>query len=185
MKTKLLSPALAIILLSGAALAGDAIVGFSHDNTADLSGYYLPPRDTKVGHFVLHNIALGSADDLKKWEAGKDRMSTWAPVMLSFTDLTSKMVQNEESGEMEHADIRVLPTAYRINGRTVAFIGANKQLGTVVFTGTLDVKRAAALNANIQSENPKQLPEDHIMKGDLTVGGTSFKNVSFSWFSGD
>jgi hypothetical protein len=183
---KIYSAALAALLALGTtALAGDAITGFSHDNKTDVSGYYLPPAHTKVGHFELHAIALGAVDDLQKWETGKARMITWAPVMFTFTDLTSKMVQNEESGEMEHSDVRVLPSAYRIKGNTVAFIGASKELGTVVFTGTFDVKRAAALNANIQSADPKQLPEDRIMKGDLTVGGTSFKNLAFSWFGGD
>jgi hypothetical protein len=178
--------ALAMSLALGtSALAGDAIIGFSHDNRIELFGYFLPPDGTKTGHFVLHDFAIGQLDDMKKWESGKERSDAYAPVMFQFTDLTSKMIKNEESGEMEHQDVRVLPSAYRIKGNTIAFIGASKEIGTVVFTGTLDTKRVIALNANVASADPKQLPEDGVMKGDLTIAGKTFKNMSFSWFGGD
>lgn len=183
---KIQSAALAAALALGtSALAGDAITGFSHDNKTELFGYFLPPDGTKVGHFVLHDLAIGQLDDMKKWESGKDRSDVYAPVMFQFTDLTSKMTKNEESGEMEHQDVRVLPSAYRIKGNSIAFIGASKEIGTVVFTGTLDTKRVIALNANVASENPKQLPDGGVLKGDLTIGGKAFRNMSFSWFGGD
>lgn len=183
---KIRSIALAAALTLGtAALAGDAISGFSHDNKSDLFGYYLPPDGIKVGHFVLHTFAIGQMDDLKKWETGKERLTTWAPVMVSFTDLTSKTVKNEESGEMEHQDVRVLPTAYRIKGNTVAFVGAMKGIGTVTFTGTLDVPAIAKLNAAAGTENGKSESEGNVLKGDLTVGSQTFKNIGFSWFAGD
>src|ERR1700749_3951457 len=98
----------ALLALGTSALAGDAIVGFSHDNKTELFGYFMPPDGTKVGHFVLHDFAIGQLDDMKKWEAGKERSDVYAPVMFQFTDLTSKMTKNEESGEMEHQDVRVL-----------------------------------------------------------------------------
>lgn len=183
---KIQSAALATLLaFSASALGADLLTGFSHDNKAELFGYFLPPDRTKIGHFVLHDFAIGQLDDMKKWESGKDRSDAYAPVMFQFTDLTSKLVKNEESGEMEHSDVRVLPTAYRIKGNTIAFAGSSKGIGTVSFTGTLDTKRVVALNANVASADPKQLPEDGVMKGDLTIGTKTFKNMSFSWFGGD
>ncbi len=109
----------ALLALGTSALAGDSVTGFSHDNKSELFGYYLPPDGTKTGHYLLHDFAIGPLDDIKKWESGKDRMANYAPVMFQFTDVSSKLVKNEESGEMEHSEeVRVMPTAYRIKGNT-------------------------------------------------------------------
>lgn len=176
----------ASLALCTSALAGDAITGFSHDNKGELFGYYLPPDGTRTGHYLLHDFAIGPLDDIKKWESGKERLTTYAPLMFQFTDLSSKMVKNEESGEMEHSvEVRVLPSAYRIKGNTIAFAGASKEIGTVTFVGTLDLKEITRLNAVNGTDNAEAQSKGDVMKGDLTIAGKTYKNIGFSWFAGD
>jgi hypothetical protein len=184
---KLHSAALAALFALGtSALASDAVTGFSHDNKGDLFGYYLPPDGTKTGHYLLHDFAIGPLDDIKKWESAKERMPNYAPIMFQFTDLTSKMVKNQESGEMEHSEeVRVMPTAYRIKGNTIAFIGASKEIGTVTFVGTLDLKEITKLNAEAGTDSAEAQSKGDVMKGDLTIAGKTYKNIGFSWFAGE
>jgi hypothetical protein len=186
MTMRSLAAASAVLLLSGAALAGDAITGFSHDNKGELFGYYLPPDGTQIGHYELHDFAIGPFEDLKKWETGKKRMATYAPVMFQFTDLSSKLVKNEESGQMEHEnEVRVLPSAYRIKGNTIAFVGSSKEMGAVTFVATMNLKEIGRLNAINGTENAQAQSSGDVMKGDLTVGGKTFKGIGFSWFAGE
>jgi hypothetical protein len=178
------------VLLSGAALAAaPALTGFSRDTNDELFGYYLPPdppHAVTVGHYQLQTFAIGILDDLKKWEAGKDRSADYAPVMFQFTDLSSAMVKNEESGQMEHSGtLRVLPTAYRIKGNTIAFVGSAREIGAVTFTGTIDVKAIKALNAKNGTDNAQAQSSGDVIKGDLTIAGKVYKNIGFSWFAGD
>jgi len=178
--------ALLALLVSGTSvLAADAFTSFGHDNKAELFGYYLPPDGTKTGHYLLHDFAIGPLEDLK-WETGNDRMATYAPVMFQFTDLSSKLVKNEESGEMEHSnEVRVLPTAYRIKGNTIAFVGSSNAIGTVTFTGTFDIKTIAKLNGEAGTDNAEAQSKRDVMKGNLTIAGRPYKNIGFSWFGGD
>jgi hypothetical protein len=186
MNMRSVGAAAAVILLSGAVLAATALTGFSHDNKGELFGYYLPPENTKIGHYVLHDFAIGPFEDLKKWETGKERMATYAPLMFQFTDLSSKLVKNEESGEMEHeGEVRVLPTAYRIKGNTIAFSGSSKEMGAVTFNGTLDIAAITKLNALNGTEDAQAQSKGDVMKGDLSVGGKTFKGIGFSWFAGE
>jgi hypothetical protein len=176
----------ALLALGTSALAGDSVTGFSHDNKSELFGYYLPPDGTKTGHYLLHDFAIGPLDDIKKWESGKDRMANYAPVMFQFTDVSSKLVKNEESGEMEHSEeVRVMPTAYRIKGNTIAFVGASKEIGTVTFTGTLDLKEITKLNTEAGTDSAEAQSKGDVMKGDLTIAGKLYKNIGFSWFAGE
>lgn len=185
---KRLVTALAVVLVAaGMALAADApLKGFSRDGNDDLFGYYGTATPVKVGKFELDHMHIGMKEDLVKWEKGTERMDTYAPFMFQFTDLSSKMVKNEENGQMYHSNLpRVLPTAYRIKGNTIAFAGASKEVGAVSFTGTIDRKKIAKFNAAAGTDAAQPETGEAVIKGDLTVAGKVFKNIAFSWSGGD
>jgi hypothetical protein len=100
--------------------------------------------------------------------------------MFSFQDTTSKQLTNENGGTYYQNEPRVLPTAYRIKGNTIAFTGTDRQVGTVTFTGTIDIAGLKAAQAGNNLSTDKV-----IVKGDLTIAGKVFKGVSFTWFAGD
>ncbi|MBL6853927.1 MAG: hypothetical protein ISS15_11955 [Alphaproteobacteria bacterium] len=180
--------ALAVVFVAaGMALAADApLKGFTRDGKDDLFGYYSPSAPVKVGKFELDHLHIGMQDDLVKWEKGTERLATYAPVMFQFTDTSSKMVKNEENGQMYHANLpRVLPTAYRIQGNNIAWTGTSKEVGAVSFTGTIDRKKIAAFNAKQGTEAGPGDTSAPVIKGDLTVAGKAFKNITFTWSGGD
>jgi hypothetical protein len=177
----------AAVVVAGMALAADApLKGFSRDGNDDLFGYYMTSTPVKVGKMELDHLHIGMKEDLAKWEKGTERLDTYAPIMLQFTDTASKMVKNEENGQMYHANLpRVLPTAYRIQGNTIAWMGTSKEVGAVSFTGTIDRKKIATFNAKAGTEVGAGDTSAPVIKGDLTVAGKVFKNVAFSWSGGD
>ncbi|MBS0473143.1 MAG: hypothetical protein JSR60_18885 [Proteobacteria bacterium] len=181
MKLSFLMPLFGAVLLLGSALAGDApLKGFSHDNTQEIFGYYLPKAEIKSGKFRLDTFSIGTLDELKGWESGKDRMPTYAPVMFTFQDLMSKKLKNEMGDTYYANEPRVLPTAYRIKGNTIVFSGSDKQVGVVTFMGTIDLKALKAA-----SDGGTLSTDKVIIKGDLTVAGKLYKGVEFTWFGGD
>jgi hypothetical protein len=152
--------------------------GYSSDTSQNLFGYYMPPADSvRFGKYVLRNIALGEPADFRKYESGKNDVKTYAPLMLEFDDTSSQKKQGE-MGEYYANAPRVLPSAYRIAGSSIAFAGTHRELGTVSFTGTLD---RTAIKA---SQNGGSL-EATVLTGDVTVGSKTIKQVKFTWFGGD
>lgn len=153
---------------------------FVYDGEADIFGYYLPKTDVKAGKFKLRDIAIGAKDDFKKYLAG-NRMATYAPVMVEFDDVTSKQRTNEMGQPYYENAPRVLPLSFRVVGREVSFVADDRQLGHVTFTGTLapymlDPKMMADQRAVMGAAQ---------LRGDLTVGSQSFKQINFTWFGGD
>lgn len=176
-----LAAALGLSLAIATAFAADApLKGFAKDGNDDLFGYYGTATPVKVGKMELDHMHLGMKDDFTKYIKGTERLPTYAPFMFQFTDLGSKMVKNEENGQMYHANQpRVLPTAFRIQGNMIAFAGTAKEVGAVSFTGTIDRKKIAGFNGGRDSQG------EIVIKGDLTVAGKVFKNIGFSWSGGD
>lgn len=166
-------------LVVSAALAGP-LKGFTHDNTQELFGYYMPKTEIRSGKFRLDTFSIGTLEELKAYESGKDRMATYAPVMFAFQDIASKPLKNEMGDTYYANEPRVLPVAYRIKGNTIAFMGRDPQVGTVTFAGTIDLKalKAAADGGTLSTDKV-------IIKGDLTVAGKLYKGVEFTWFGGD
>jgi hypothetical protein len=156
------------------------MTGFVSDKANDLFGYYLPLHEIRVGKFKLDHLALATPDEFRSYEAAKDRRPTFAPVMLAFSDITSRQLTNELGQPYFENAPRALPTAYRVNGGTITFVGGNKQVGPVTFSGTLDL---AALKA-VQNMQPSDSTKS-VLKGDLTIAGKTFKGVTFGWFGGD
>jgi hypothetical protein len=156
--------------------AGD-LHGFTSEKERDLFGYYIPAHEIRLGKFVLDNFSIGQPSDFRDFEVGKLKDKPYAPVMFEFSDTTSPKKQGE-LGEYYANAPRVLPDAYRLIGNSVTFIGTDRQLGTVVFSGTLDPGAIKAAQASSGGEKA-------VLRGDLSVGTKTIKNVTFTWFGGD
>lgn len=157
--------------------AGD-LHGFTSDKKQDLFGYYMPVGSVRVGKFELANISISDIADFKKFEGGGYKGTPFASVMLEFNDTTSPKKQGDMGDYYTNAP-RVLPNAYSVTGTNITFIGTDKQLGVVTFTGTLDLADIKA------AQNGGESSEKQVLKGDLTVGTKTLKNVTFTWFGGD
>jgi len=163
------------------AAASDATAttpAFSHDPAVDAFGFYMPTSDIQVGNLRLDNIAVGTPDELREWEAGK-RTETYAPVMMTFEDVTSPMQSNEMGGESHSVQVRVLPVRYAVDGHTLSFAGKDAKLGDVLFQGSWDM---AAIKKAQGGEPAGDAP---VLTGRLTAGGKTFEDARFTWFGGD
>jgi hypothetical protein len=158
--------------------AGD-LHGFTSDKkqSQDLFGYYMPTKELRFGKFVLHDISMADPADFKKFESGGYKGVPFASIMLEFDDTTSQKKQGE-LGEYYANAPRVLPTAYSQQGAAIQFVGTDKQVGVVAFSGTLDL---AQLKKTKNGGDANAV----VLRGDLTIGGKTVKGVAFSWFGGD
>ncbi len=170
--------ALGIAFALGSAAAGE-LTGFTYNSKADLFGYYIPDASRPVvigGRFRFRDLALGAQQDFLSFRPGNSK-ATYAPVMLEFDDTRSRQRVNEMGATYYENAPRILPAAFRISGSKIAFAGDDRQLGHVTFSGKLDL---AAL-ASAQGDQPNAI----VLRGDLSVGGKTFRNIAFGWFGGD
>ncbi|MGZ9101193.1 MAG: hypothetical protein ACXW3O_15950, partial [Brevundimonas sp.] len=149
---------------------------FSHGMSSDLSGYYLPVGEVRVGNWSFHHVFVGQAAEFEAWEGGS-RSGTFGPVMLQFADVTGPMVQTE-IGEARSVTARVLPTAYSVTDTSIRFEGRSPELGAVRFEGALDPGALATARRNLGDEGV-------VVTGRLTVGGAPARNVQLRWWAGD
>ncbi len=148
---------------------------FVNQLSSDLFGYYMPDKTYRAGKFVFRNMTLGGPVQFKSWEKG-DRANTVAPVFLEFEDVTSKQGTNELGQTYYKNAPRVLPQSYRVTRTNLSFTGTDKQLGTVSFTGAIDLKALKAAPEN---------PQIVVATGTLSFAGKTFQNVKLTWFGGD
>lgn len=160
---------------SGHAPAASAPV-FSHGMSSDLSGYYMPVGEVRVGKWALNHLFVGQTAEFQSWEAGT-HSATFAPVMLQFDDATSPMVQNE-IGEAHSITARVLPTHYSVTDTSVSFEGRSTELGAVSFEGALDPGALATSRRNLGNDGV-------VVTGALKVGNSPARNVQLRWWGGD
>ncbi|MBX9801600.1 MAG: hypothetical protein K2Y04_02415 [Caulobacteraceae bacterium] len=153
-----------------------ATAAFSHAISADLSGYYLPASEVRIGNWSFDHIFVGQAQDFRSWEGGS-RSETFGPVMLQFEDVTSPMVQTE-IGETRSVSARVLPGAYSVTDTSLSFEGRSPELGRVRFEGTLDPAALATSRRNLGDEGV-------VVTGQLTVGDAPAQTVQLRWWAGD
>ncbi len=153
-----------------------AAAAFSHAISADLSGYYLPASEVRIGNWSFDHIFVGQAQDFRSWEGGS-RSETFGPVMLQFEDVTSPMVQTE-IGETRSVSARVLPGAYSVTDTSLSFEGRSPELGRVRFEGTLDPAALATSRRNLGDEGV-------VVTGQLTVGDAPAQTVQLRWWAGD
>ena len=149
---------------------------FSHAMSADLSGYYLPANEVRIGKWSFDHVFIGQAQEFEAWEGG-NRSGTFGPVMLQFDDVTSPMVQTE-IGEARSITARVLPTTYSVSDNRVRFAGHSPELGAVHFIGVLDVDALATSRRNLGEEGV-------VLVGTLKVGDAPAQGVRLRWWAGD
>jgi hypothetical protein len=155
-----------------------APVTFSHDPALEAFGYYFTDTEVRSGPLKLTSLNIGQASDFADWEAGK-RMTTYAPIFLAFDDVTSPTAENELGQTYHTVSLRVMPTAYRVDGQEVSFHGVDPRLGQVTFTGAFDLQALKAAKAAGPGE-----PQP-VLKGELQLGDQQFRNVRFKYFGGD
>jgi hypothetical protein len=155
-----------------------APVTFSHDPALDSLGFYFTDTDVQSGNLKLESLSIGHASDFADWEAGK-RPATYAPIFMTFDDVTSPTAENELGQTYHTVSVRVMPTAYRVDDREVSFHGVDPRLGQVTFTGAFDVEALKAAKA----AGPGQTRR--VLKGGLQVGDQQFRNISFMYFGGE
>lgn len=153
-----------------------AATAFSHSISSDLSGYYMPANEVRIGKWSFDHVFVGQAQEFEGWEAGQ-RGSTFGPVMLQFDDVTSPMVQTE-IGEARSITARVLPTSYSVTDTRVSFEGRSAELGAVRFEGVLDPGALATSRRNLGDEGV-------VVTGRLTVGDAPAQAVQLRWWGGD
>ena len=153
-----------------------AVPAFSHSMSSDLSGYYMPAGEVRIGKWSFDHVFVGQVQEFQAWEGGT-RSGTFGPVMLQFDDATSPMVQTE-IGEARSITARVLPTTYSVTDTGISFEGRSAELGAVRFEGTLDPGALATSRRNLGDEGV-------VVTGRLTVGEAPAQNVRLRWWGGD
>lgn len=149
---------------------------FSHGMSSDLSGYYMPVTDVRIGDWSFDHVFVGQTADFQAWEAG-GRNETFGPVMLQFDDVTSPMVATE-IGEARSVTARILPTAYTVTDTRISFRGRSPDLGVVSFEGDLDPGALATARRNLGDEGV-------VVSGELRVGELPPRTVQLRWWGGD
>ncbi|MDH4386632.1 MAG: hypothetical protein QE280_14455 [Caulobacter sp.] len=158
-------------------VAPPTVTGFNHSGTLDAAGYYIPRNEIRVGTFKLNHLGVGAASDFTQWEQG-DRASVFGPVLMQFDDVTSPVQTNELGGEAHTVSVRVLPSAYSVDGKTLRFVGQDSKLGRIAFEGAFQT--AALAQARAEGSGPQA-----VLTGTLQVGTTRISNASFTFFAGD
>ena len=153
-------------------------VTFAHDPALDSFGYYFTDAVVQSGKLKLTSLNIGQPSDFANWESGK-RSTSYAPIFLEFEDVASPTATNEMGQTYHTVSLRVMPTAYRVDGQAVSFHGADPKLGQVTFSGVFDLKALKAAKAAGPGE-----PQP-VLKGELRVGDQQFRNIGFMYFGGD
>lgn len=149
---------------------------FSYASTSDLSGFYLPASEVRVGKWELDHIFIGQSAEFREW-TGADRAATFAPVMVEFSDATSPMTETE-LGETRSIKARVLPTRYAVSDDRIEFEGTSPETGAVRFEGRIDQGALATSRRNLGDEGV-------VVTGTLTAGGQTVRDVRLRWWMGD
>jgi hypothetical protein len=153
-----------------------AATAFSYASSGDLSGFYMPAGEVRIGKWSLDHVFVGQGAEFRSWTGGR-RNATFAPVMLQFDDATSPMVQTG-IGEARSVTARVLPTRYAVSDDRIAFEGTSAELGRVRFEGRLDQGALATSRRNLGDEGV-------VLTGTLTAGGQTVRGVRLRWWMGD
>lgn len=155
--------------------SGPAGERFVHAVSEDVSGYYLPREEVRMGRWRLDHVFLGQASDFEAWAAGR-REGVFAPVMLEIVDPESPLVQTE-LGPVRSGRVRVLPVRYAVTDDRVTFSGRSDVVGDVTFEGRLDLDALADARRSLGDERP-------VLTGTLTSDGRAAP-VSLRWWAGD
>lgn len=179
-KVKIIAASLIALLVATVAWADAAPKGFSHQKKLDLSGFYMPVKEIRVGSHVLTYIAIGAEGEFKTYEATKTHTDPYAPVMAQLDDTSSKKGENELGQTYYEKSERLLPTSYAVSAIKIAFTSTSTSLGPVTFSGRPDVKVIKAGKASLA-----HVTEKPALTGTLTIGETVFKDTKFIWWGGE
>lgn len=149
---------------------------FSHTATSDLSGYYMPVSEVRIGKWVFDHIFVGQAFEFEAWK-GVESETTFAPVMIQFDAAASPMVQTEPA-EPRRVTARVLPTRYDVAEDRLVFEGTSAEFGVVRFEGWIDQGALATSRRNLGDEGV-------VVTGTLTAAGQTARDVRLRWWMGD
>jgi hypothetical protein len=149
---------------------------FSYAATSDLSGYYMPASQVRIGKWSFGHIFVGQSFEFGAWK-GEGSGTAFAPVMLHFDDVTSPMVQTE-LGEARSVTARVLPRRYAVSDDRIEFEGNSPELGAVRFDGRIDPGALATARRNLGDEGV-------VVTGTLTAGGQTVRDLRLRWWMGD
>lgn len=149
---------------------------FSYASTSDLSGFYLPASEVRIGKWELDHVFVGQAAEFQAW-TGAETETTFAPVMVEFSDAASPMMETE-LGETRSIKARVLPTRYAVSDDRIAFEGVSPETGAVRFEGRIDQGALATSRRNLGDEGV-------VVTGTLTAGGETVRDVRLRWWMGD
>lgn len=158
------------------AAGAPAAEAFSYAATSDLSGYYMPSSEVRLGKWSFDHIAIGPVDEFRSW-TGTDAAATYAPVMLQFKDETSPMVETE-LGETRSIAPRVLPARYSVSNDRIEFEGTSPELGAVRFEGRIDPAALASARAEGGGEGV-------VVTGTLSAAGQTINDLRMRWWMGD
>jgi hypothetical protein len=153
-----------------------AATSFDYAATGDLSGFYMPVSEVRIGQWVLRDVFVGQAAEFAAWKAGQ-RSGTFAPVMLEFEAPDSPTVQTE-LGESHTGQVRVLPDRFSVSDDRIRFEGRSKELGRVTFDGRLDQGALATARRNLGDDGA-------VVTGTLSAGGQRAGGVRLRWWMGD
>lgn len=156
--------------------AAPAARDFSYAATTDLSGFYLPPEEVRIGKWSFDHVFVGQAAEFQAW-TGAETETTFAPVMVAFSDATSPMVESE-LGESRSVTARVLPTRYAVSDDRIVFEGTAPEVGAVRFEGRIDQGALATSRRNLGDEGV-------VVTGTLTAAGHTVRDVKLRWWMGD
>lgn len=138
---------------------------FSHSQTGDLSGYYLPGAQVGPDDFQLTTVFVGQEPEFRDWEDGK-RSTTFAPVMLEF------LVPGEQTE-------RVLPDSYSVSDGRVRMTGTSPEHGRVTFDAQLDQGALSTARRNLGEG------EASAMTAVVGIGNQTWSGVKLNWQGGD
>lgn len=156
--------------------ATPAANAFSYASTSDLSGFYMPSSEVRIGKWELGHIFVGQSAEFQEW-TGADSTATFAPVMVEFSDATSPMIETE-MGETRSIKARVLPTRYAVSDDRIEFEGTTPETGAVRFEGRIDQGALATSRRNLGDEGV-------VVTGTLTAAGQTVNDVKLRWWMGD
>ena len=149
---------------------GSTEAAFAYAARSDLSGYYRPVADVRVGRWSLRHIFIGQPGAFER-RTGVEPNNSFSPVHLQF-------VAAGEQPATGGSGPRVLPVRYRVTDTHLSFVGRSPELGEVAFEGRLDPEALAMARRNLGDDGV-------VVTGSLTAAGDTLRNVRLTWSMGD
>ncbi|KQY96379.1 hypothetical protein [Brevundimonas sp. Root1423] len=149
---------------------------FGYSATSDLSGFYKPVSEVRIGKWKLDHVFVGQSAEFRSW-TGTNPDATYSPVMVEFSHGSSPMIETEQ-GEVHSLMVRIHSTRYAVSDDRIEFEGTSPDTGAVRFEGRIDQGALATARRNLGDEGV-------VVTGTLTVGALTVRDVKLRWWMGD